>query len=184
MVWQPVNTKKDFVTRYKKGEFGNRSPTWDTLEEFLESGYTSGPIHIRNRIAGAQTWYDVANDAVPVVWKFACNTYSPGDLYLSAMCPTEKTIFQGEVQELPGGLRLYSTTVPRPMREALQLRGEHHDGLTAKTLLEYYLDQNSIEWLRTLLDRYPGHVVEFSTFSVRWGTDPGFNTVFWEVRNY
>ena len=57
-------------------------------------------------------------------------------------------------------------------------------GIMALALLRRYLCPNSYDWMMTLLDRYPDHIVEFNTYSVNWGVLPGFNTAFWEVRLY
>ncbi len=179
----PVLTKRDFVKRYGEGEFGNASPTWGNLEEFLQSGY-DGLVHIRNRLAGADTWYDVPTIRVSEVWSEATSRFQPRQLYISAMAPTNKTLFQGEVQQGVNGLDLYYTTVPRPMREALAIWNRQVSGVVALMLLKHYLCQNSWEWLTYLLDAYPGHVVELSTYDVEWGTVSRYNTVFWEVRSY
>lgn len=182
---RPVLSKRDFAKRYEAGEFGNHAPTWNTLSEFLASGY-NGLIHLRNRIAGGKTWYNVAPNDVDLYWQEALNSgLKPSDLYLSAMCPTEKTLIQGEImQSEHGGYNLYYTQVAKPMREALKESSKTTKGTLAMVFLGFYLDPNSIDWIRTLLTRYPGHVIEFSTFSVNWGTLPGYNTVIWEVRNY
>lgn len=185
--YKPVLTKRDFVERYIAGEFGNRAPTWGTISEFLQSGYDSGLIHIRNRIAGGETYYNVEPRQVPGKWERIMRRGGrPEDFYLSAMCPTEKTILQGEVQQGINGLELYYTTIPKPMREALAERSRQVYGIIATSMLEpfVFLDANSREWLNVLLDRYPEHVIEFSTFHTKWGTLDNFNTVFWEVRNY
>ena len=183
MARRPVLTKTDFVRRYLAGEFGNRAPTWDTLEQCLRSGY-KGLIHIRNRVKGAKTWYNVPHDRLKQAWLEAIQCFPPEKLYLSAMAPTEKTVIQGEVQRGLWYLDLTYTTVRKPMREALAQECRTAKGLTAIRLLKTYLCPNSYEWLWYLLDEYEDHVVEFSTYSVCWGTVPGYNTVFWEVRKY
>lgn len=184
--YPPVLTKRDFVRRYKAGEFGNAAPTWDTIKEFLESGYDLGPIHIRNRITGADTWYNLEPGDVPLVWEAICRKgFKPDDLYLSAMAPTEKTMFQGEALQTPEGLKVTYTFCRKPMRDALKESCLYATGIRANTLLKDYLCANSYEWLQTLFDRYPEHVVEFSVYRRCWGTlYPRFNTVFWEVRKY
>lgn len=185
----PVLTKKDFVTRYSAGEFGNASPTWNTCLEWLNAhpnyvGLTTDLFHIRNRIAGGKTWYNVPWVAIVPTWITATEEVGAGNLYISAMAPTERTILQGEVQQGTNGLELFYSTVAKPMREALREQAEQVYGITAVALLRRYLCPNSYEWLQVLLDRYPFHVVEFSTYSCNWGTLPGYNTVFWEVRRY
>lgn len=196
--WSPVNTKADFVRRYKSGEFGNASPTFDTPKEYLESGFHgSGLIHIRNRNRNSgNSYYDVPPEEFDTRWRMACEHAPPDSYYISMMAPTEKTIIQGELQYTNSarlcqgkkigdpGLEFYYTTVKKPMRYALQEESHTVDHITAKGLLQLYMNNKSYEWLKELLDRYPGHVIEFSVYSVEWGTIPGYNTVFWEVRNY
>lgn len=180
----PVRTKADFVRRYKAGEFGNRSPTWDDLGTYLASGY-SGLVHIRNRIAGAETWYNVERAQTAVTWKQAVEKYGPGNLYISAMAPHDKNLLQGEVQQTPNGLYLFSSrAVGLPMRDALKTFPEHDWRVVALEKLKFFLCPNSFDWLQYLLYAYPSHVVEFSTFTQKWGTLPNYNTTFWEVRLY
>lgn len=191
---KPVLTKADFVRRYKLGEFGNASPTWNGYEEWWEDwqydGWENRLYHIRNRVAGGPTWYNVSGDDLAVAWNnLLSQGVPPQDLYISEMAPHGSNLLQGEVQRLASrlssGLYLrYSKLVGLPMREAL-LNGEKHAyRLEAKGLLLSALDVRSYEWLEYLLDEYDGHTVEFSTFARAWGTIPGYNTVFWEVRNY
>jgi hypothetical protein len=100
------------------------------------------------------------------------------------MCPTEKTVLQGEVQQSIAHLDLYYSTVAKPMRDALKKEAHQASGVAALVLLKGSLNARSYEWLMYLLEAYPDHVVEFSAFSVEWGTVPGYNTCYWEVRKY
>jgi len=187
--YPPVNTKVDFVQRYKAGEFGNASPTWDTFTDWASSSWKDAPdqlFHLRNRVRGGPTWYDVKSEDVASTWERICSTgqVRASDLYISAMAPTPRTLFQGEVVQSPIGLQMIHSTVAKPMREALREETIQTQGLISWSWLRLYLDPNSLDWLQILLDRYPEHVVEFSTYSVCWGTLPGLNTVIWEVRLY
>lgn len=184
MTHKPVLSKRDFVERYSRGEFGNASPTWDTLNDFLASGYY-GLVHIRNRVAGGPTWYNVRSDDVEYQWGEALhNGVSEHSLYISAMAPTAKTLIQGEVMQTENGLYFYHTWVRKPMRDALRESSYEATGLTACLLLQTNMNPKSYDWLMELLRRYPEHVVEVSVYDVCWGTLPGFNTCFWEVRKY
>lgn len=181
MDYLPVLTKRDFVRRFQRGEFGNRNLVWDTLDEYLESGY-KGLIHFRNRIAGGPTIYNVPRERALDLWK---EQRGNGDWYFAAMAPHNKNLIQGEVQRTHVGLELwYSTERGLPMRDALGSSGQRAYGIIGVSLLKSLMCPNSYEWLNVLLDRYDGHVVEFSTFSCEWGTIEGFNSVFWEVRLY
>lgn len=191
----PVLTKQDFVGRYKAGEFGNASPTWSSFGEFLllAEKYLyperiPGFYHLRNRVAGGATHYNLHWSACVAKW---IEQEDKRQWYASEMAPHQHNLIQGEVcQTHPGsgryGLDLTYTLVKDcPMREAMAKGQQHTSGLKAQFMLKYYLCPNSYEWLNELLNRYPYHVVEFSTFSVKWGTlFPLYNTVFWEVRSY
>ena len=183
----PVLTKADFVRRYIRGEFGNRAPTWDTLEEFALSGY-HGLVHIRNRVVGGPTWYNVPHDCVATVFHdqvVGCDRRRD-DFYFSGMAPHDKNLLQGEVQRRGDlGLALTYTTAPGlAMRDALAQCTQHARGLRAIMLLRANLCPTSYDWMQHLLGAYDGHVIEFSAFSTNWGTLPHHNTVFWEVRCY
>lgn len=178
--YPPVLTKRDFTRRYAAGEFGNASPTWHDPVEF-GSQVRPGLFHLRNRVAGGATHYDLPWRTAYSLW---LSMEDPTGWYVSGMAPTEGTLIQGEVMTTPRGLYLYYTTVAKPMRAALAERAESVEGIIALSLLRFYLCPNSYEWLSVLLERYPGHVVEFSTYDREWGTIPGFNTVYWEVRQY
>lgn len=177
----PIDSKAKFIRLYQAGEFGNRAPTWNTPEEFAKSGYT-GLVHLRNRIAGGITFYNVEPKIALYRWK---REDHPEQFYCSGMAPHEHNLIQGELQDMPGGLYLrYSTLRFLPMRDALAELSHDAHGLLAKALLDTHLNDLSRQWMDYLLEAYEDHVVEFSSFSVCWGTVPGHNTVFWEVRNY
>lgn len=184
-VRRPVLTKRDFVVRYAAGEFGNAAPTWDLLSECLNSGY-SGRVHIRNRIAGGPTWYNIPMNQLDMAYKKLREMgVKVKNMYFSAMAPHHENVIQGEVQQSNKHLDLLYTDVKNhPMREALEIRQRNVSGAQATIVLRSCLCGNSYEWLNFLLESYPDHVIEFSTFNRFWGTVPRFNTVFWEVRKY
>lgn len=182
---KPVKTKLDFVRRYRAGEFGNAAPTWETFDELLASGY-QGFVHFRNRTAGGPTWYNVsvADTFVRYAYILANGLAKEDDLYFSGMAPTERTLFQGEVRADEEHYSLTYSLLPLTMRQALATDARYAKLTEAVILLRYFLCGNSYDWLMYLLESYPGHTIEFSTYSVNWGTVPRFNTVFWEVRQY
>lgn len=176
----PVLTKRDFVKRYNQGEFGNRSPTWDSIKEFLEDFegiWTDALFHVRNRSPGGKTYYN------QTLKDIATKTYV-GDYYVSEMAPTESTILQGEVCRNTDGLHLRYSRVKKPMRDALAEAQHHVSRITSIFLLQEVMNQKSFDWLMYLLDEYQDHTVEFSVYDKCWGTIPGYNTVYWEVRKY
>ena len=180
-----VLTKSDFVSRYQQGEFGNKSPTWLTLADFLESEQQyddKAVFHLRNRTPGGETYYDLSPVSLIHTWSIQNNKDT--GWYCSQMCPTDHTLIQGEVMRSEYGLSLYYSTVRQPMRIALALQSRQVFGIMANVLLQHYMCPNSWEWLNHLLDEYQGHVVEFTTLDLQWGSVKGYNTLFWEVRLY
>lgn len=188
---KPVLTKRDMVNRYRAGEFGNHSPTWGTLADW----WTEDPVpwvrygrmfHIRNRVAGGLTFYNVDAGILSRYWNdIAKECGGEKNLYISAMSPHEHNLLQGEVWDGPGGLYLHGTyEIGMPMRDALSVSPFDCTGLEARLRLQQVMNDLSWEWFQWLLEAYPDHVIEFSSFNVCWGTVPGHNTVFWEVRKY
>ncbi len=189
--YEPVLSKRDFCRRFKAGEFGNASPTWDTLKELIASGWLEREdqlFHLRNRTAGGPTLYNLNKSELPLSWETVVN---PKNWYCSAMAPTDKTVLQGEIikssQCNPSGhypLWFTGSEVKKPMREALTEDSFTLQGLSVIMYLKYRMNWRSWEWLEHLLETYPDHVVELSVYSRCWGTIPGFNVVFWECRHY
>ena len=183
----PVLTKKDFVRRYNCGEFGNASKTWQTYRDWSNDddrrkGLYGNLYHWRNRSGGQKSFYNLPD--VDVAHKFLYELEEDDSgWYISAMAPHTCNLLQGEVQLSPTRYDLvYSTAQDIPMRDALASASRYATGLKAESLLRTCLNPVSYDWLQILLERYPEHVVEFSAFSKCWGTLPGYNTVFWEVR--
>jgi len=203
----PVLTKVDFARRYAAGEFGNASPTWKTLYDFQHAydwaeklGYDQ-KFHLRNKVAAGATHYNMSAWQIVNLWSTAPN---PDVWYCSAMAPEHRKVLQGEIVLLDpatepthagmnsAGLYLMFNRERMTMRDGFNAEYArrdyqsrmHAEGTRARLILKQHMCPNSLDWLEILLDRYPGHVVEFSTYECEWGTVPGFNTIWWEVRRY
>lgn len=170
----PVLSKADFARRYAAGEFGNHSPTWPDLSTFY---WQPGKRYGLRSTAGGGGFnrYDLCGPKVLHLWR-------PG-LYISEMAPRLYTL-NAEVMIDCWGIHLTYSTVNAPMRTAMDISQKTAVGLRAQALLGTKLNDASQHWLSRLLCDYPGHVIELSTFGRCWGSEPGYNTVFWEVRKY
>ena len=176
----PVLTKKDFTLRYQNGEFGNRTETYHNRDDLVAARDEKSLYHLRNRIAGGATHYNLDFYQAVLLWD--CVPVAR-NWYCSAMAPTSETTFQGEVYRSEKGLSLYYSTIPKPMRESLAEGGIQCYSLRAKLLLEHYLQPDDLEWINTLLERYPSHVCEFSCYNCRTGTLHK-HMIVWECRSY
>lgn len=180
----PVLTKNDFVRRYRLGEFGNRSRTWEWYEwenyyDANQDSLKGNLYHLRNKEKGGITRYNLSASLVTEYLKSLGKNW-----YVSEMAPHNDGTLQGEVQETSKGLYLHYTFAKLPMREAFEVQSLDSFNLQAKHLIKGYMNQKSQDWLDHLLTTYPGHTVEFTCFTRCWGNLEGYNTVFWEVRNY
>lgn len=182
---EPVQTKAEYYRRYIAGEFGNRLKVWRTWDQYQASGYT-GLLGIRNTTANSPFCrYDIPHCEVPsVVAEFVAKGCNPGTMTFNEAAPDKALLLQGEVMESESGMYLFYSVVQAQMRIALLKSPRHAYGNSVIQILKTYLDPNSYEWVRHLLDVYPGHVVEFSAYDRFLGSVPLRNTLIWEVRNY
>lgn len=180
---RPVKTKADFYRRFHAGEFGNHGPMWQSLDEYMASGYR-GPIAIRTKKRGGRCDYWLSRKDVPrIAREFEREGW--GDINFSAMSPHKYNTLQGEIHDGPRGVEgMLSEVKGLPMRPAMADHSFASFGLECRVLLRSSMTIDDYEHLIGLLDRYPGHVVEFAAFSVPWGVIPGMRTVIWEVRHY
>lgn len=177
----PVLTKRDGVARYKAGEFGNASPTYNNRWELNNQGSCARKYHLRNKVTGGETFYNLDFFECFHLWAKAPD---PDQWYCSEMAPHDQGTIQGEVMQGPEGIELFYATAKIPMRDALRLEGQRVQGMLALGLLKTYLCPRSYDWMMVLLERYPSHVIEFTSFTCEWGTLAGYNTIIWEIRNY
>lgn len=169
--------------------FGNRFRTWDGVDAWKRSGY-DGPIRFRSKVPGSKVFTTHApfvgrSNVVQAYQNLLANGSHASDIIFCEPAPEQYLTFQGEVCELPGqGLYLrWSTEPDLTNREAMSRPTGVRVGLAAKILLGHFLDPQDYSDVMEILETWPLHVVEFSTYSVQVGT---FNryTVIWEVRLY
>lgn len=107
----------------------------------------------------------------------------PDQIVVNEAIDSNGLVIQGEVMREIGGLLLHYSTEKLFMRPALKKKAQSVTGMRAQLLLAAHLDTPSYEQLMWLLDTYEDGIVEFSTYAHPVG-ELGWNTVFWELRNY
>lgn len=182
-----VTSKEKNFRLLKRGSFGNKLRTWGSRQEVLNSGYR-GTVTMRYRGDGGGSFY--AYEVPLRKIRSVEREWSGGGLDVSRIsfnesAPDDFLVIQGEVMRGVEGLELFYSTKQMKMRDAMVDGGARSArGLTAKLLLETHLNPSSFADLEVLLDGFPDHVVEFSTYRFCLGDIPGRNTVIWEVRKY
>jgi hypothetical protein len=175
-----ISTKRQNYELYLRGSYGNKLMTWSSIDEFVKSKY-SGSVSLRTNanIPGGFVKYDVTdiNEALK-----DCNV-NLDNIVINESAPDEYLTIQGELIRNEHGLYLYYSTIPGKMRDCMK-HAISASGLTVKLMLEHYMTPSSYDDIIELLDMYPNHVIEFSTYSKCLGDCYGRNTIIWEVRNY
>ena len=173
-----ILTKRDFYRRLRAGEFGvNDNHRWYDLDQWLRER----PPHVGTwglqSIAkpGSRCDYHVPTLEV----RDRILSWPHPEYVISPMLPDEHLVIQGEYLE---GYLHYSRAL-MPMRRALKEHPEHAEGTKTKIILEHLLPPEDVDDMMSLRARYPGHVIEFSSYGVPVGT-LSRSTVFWEVRAY
>jgi hypothetical protein len=181
--------------RIVAGEFGNTLPRWIGPDQF-------------------RPWVDAARPAnAPVLWGVQHTTIAgfPGtklnvptaqvldtithggfgdDFCISPMItslPGLATRWEGDVtrHHETGAIYCSGNTRPAPGSWRTHMKAPRlWEGSAALLLLRTVLNENSFDDLMTLLDDYPGHVVELSATDKCYGTHPGRSAIIWEVRAY
>jgi len=180
-----IISKKQFFDMWRAGVLGNRTRLWnDPVKCFEESTdlniKTIGFREVGKTGGGA--WEKVPLEKMLITarkWKDAGRTF-----ILDDGCPDEKRTIQGEICRTELGLYGYLDTKSiLPMRPAIaagHMRSCSY--ATCIALLDRYMDASSRDDLEMLLELYPDHVIEFTSFSVDVGVFPNRNTLFWETR--
>lgn len=186
---QPVLTKADAWRRWIAGEWGNTIPSWYSLDEFYEEPNPPPCVALRYRgqVAGSPfCLYDVPREDVPATVQRITRELGIDPKRIAVNSSTncdDALLVQGEARRDPGGLYLFYTRAQKKMRLAFREHAAHARGAAALAIVDWAMDPPSREMFDYILDHYPDHVVEFSCWSIPWGT-LCWNTIFWEVRRY
>ena len=156
-----ISSKAEFYRRWQLGLLGNRPKSWLTVEDLAADPYT-GTVTARSMQKSFASMYRVPKEKAILMYGYKFNESPPDELL----------VIQGEAMRSPRGLELTYSYDKLPMK---QCSFNYTSGLRAL----YMLDEDVLE----LLDEYDGHVVEFSTYSIRLGTCHR-RTIIWEVRTY
>lgn len=182
---------------WNKGVLGNKLRSWNSYDELISSGY-KGTVSIRyleaSQGGGGRYRYEVPILEIQnVIKEWIDNSAIESKIFFNESAPDSCLLIQGELMydvvknvndNGTCGYNLFYCKIPGKMRDVLFKYGSSAEGLYAKILLQHYMDAYSFEDICLLLEKYPGHVIEFSTYGINLGNIPGRNTIIWEVRKY
>lgn len=182
----------------RKGLFGAAFRIWYSVDDLRQDGY-NGFLGVREGSgrAGKLVFYDSVDDIDDQIKQFICPIYCEGSRY-------DNIVFSGEVRKTgDDDLQLTYSFEKNNLRDILsgqsisgkidnpnELNDQTKVGLLAAfhrhadMLLRKYLSESSYEDMMALIQMFPGHVIEFTTYNVFVTELSGRNTVIWEVRMY
>jgi len=177
-----ISSKREFYKLWKQNVLGNRPLVFSTPEEAIASGTKLVGIRQVGVPGGRFDLVPISRlYSVLVEWKREGRIFS-----LDGGSDPTRVIFQGEVARTTRGFEGYFALFPRMAMRPAMARGllTPYRGLKVVLLMKYFMDSNSYEDIRELMDMYPDSVIEFAVFDCEVGILPRRNTIVWEVRNY
>ena len=181
-----ISSKGQNYQCYLNGEYGNKIKTWNNLEELrLDKPRELICVRYKSTNANFKKFNITFSDAIK--WVEECvGRGAQRELFtFNESCIDDKLTIQGEyiVAPLTGHSLIYSTQKV-PMSLALEREKISVEGIRALHTLQRHMNPNSFDDFQIILERFPGHAIEFSCYSCFVGMSPRRNTLFWEVRFY
>mgnify|MGYP001595921591 FL=1 len=181
--------RKETSTKlYLDGVFGNLGQTWNSAQEYFDSGY-SGIVMIRSKSKIGGGIY-VAETDIDGVRKYLENNpkIKQEDLWVNAVFPKDLALLQGNYLGVdPFGntdVLEYNNTKGLHLRDAMIKDMKVSKGLTSLLILKNLMTSASWDDFDFLRSTWPDAAIELSIYSVNVGQMPHRNTMFWEVRHY
>jgi len=198
--YYPIDSKEKFYNLYEKGIFGNKLRSWKTLDEFknkfeihkMNQSVLPKSVSLRSmqQNTGLYTKYNVKVNNIEKNIEELISLGSKREwIRINESAPDEFLLIQGEFGhfEYNGNKKpeyeLTYNTRKGKMRDCM-IYAKTVKGIQARQIMEQYLNIWSFTDIMELIDLYPNHVIEFSTYKYNLGTCPNRNTIIWEVRQY
>lgn len=177
-----INKKINYLA-YKRGLYGNKLRIWDSINEYNTSDY-NGEVSLRysGNSGGMYCKYNVSDPEL-VISEFIKDGAEEHLIKINENAPDDNLLIQGEFTHTHLGYQLFYSIEKGKMRDCLK-NGISISGISAKEMLRHYCNDNSFEDIMELINLYPLHVIEFSTYNMNLGDSKNRNTLIWEVRKY
>lgn len=175
-----VETKAQMMDLLMQGAFGNTTRVWESIPAYLQSDF-EGTVALRSLIPGGKMYPTLAREDIEGLL-IGYEALFP-DYYVQEVVDASHYTFAGELKRDGVGYFLQSTTVKKPMREALRKQSHAYGNLCTLMVLDHYCEPEDKEHLMHLLDEYPEHVIEFTCLDIPAGL-LNRRMIVWEVRAY
>jgi hypothetical protein len=180
-----VTSKAMMFPMLDAGAFGNTVSRWYSLREWENRTQFGSLWAIRNATGAGndkRQRLDIPTADLPDLYRL---WYGESGAEISPMVDHMLTA-RFQLIEDHSGLRLWWVKGRGEVkwRDAFKTLSRHDDGIVAWEVLRHYLNPNSYDDLKHVLNRFRGHAVEMTVLDRCFGTIPHRNAVVWEVRLY
>lgn len=181
-----ITNKREMYDLQFNWALGNCLRVWQTIEEVRKSSY-KGPIAIRSLVTGKkmQTHINQNNLELQTENYLKSRHLRKGQIIYSEMAAPDMgfirtlnaEVMLGDIgivcRYYPGNMHM-----PQAMEKAKEVKM-----LTAKLVLDNFLDRSDYDSLIEILEKYDGAVAEISIYKQKLGW-ANKRMLVWEVRNY
>ncbi len=183
-----INSKTEYYALARHHRLGNTIRQW-TEHEFMalrvsHPGEVPRVVAVRGTTPASQRYQAYNLTPHQAARRTAEASIRHGlQVLIDEQAPDDLSVLKGEVMRTPKYFYMrYDETPGLRMRDAYPTM-KHAEGLEVVMRLRRTMDASSWAHLNRLFDEYPDAVVEFTVYSKPLGHF-GWNTIFWEVRNY
>ena len=179
----PIRNREEYFDLWARDVIGNHLRIWNTVEEIPE-GIESVMVREVNPNGGGGFVNVMKTTSVrklQFLKRVVYNELAPDELAtMQAYIRKENGIIYLEAK-LTARARL--PTRPERMRQAIK-RAKCFEGLQALHIVRNRVSPRDYEDIVEMLDAYPGHVLEFTSYACGVGWAKHSNVIFWELRGY
>lgn len=183
-----INNKAEMYSLMRKGRFGNTNPRFYNLTDlcsYIREKHCQCLIMVRTTRLFGPCYPNLTPFIIgDTILELNQKGYRLEELIFDIHMNDDDLLLQGYVMESPQGLLLDYSKVPGLLMRESMKNPEHAVGLKSKLIMQHFLDPSSYDDIMSLLEDFPEHVVEFTTYKNDVGDCHRRNTIIWEVRNY
>jgi len=183
-VQKSINTKMENYIAFDAGLWGNQVRQWTSISLWFKEAISvrGAKYMIRSKTPG-QLLNTKPMGVGRLMKEWTANGYSHTNYYINECIDNTGVILNAEVMRGPRGLDIMYSTHAGTMRDGMCNGWCRVTGLAAKLLLQSTLCDKGYARLKSILEDYPGHIVELTVCRQSIGL-LGWRTMIWEVRNY
>ena len=172
-----LHYKTDASILFRRGYFGNAIPSWPDPQSIPEAKRHEDRWALRSLWPQGPFQAGLTYPQLVDHWT--------EDFYIVQSLETNVRLLQGDLSLTTEGPALTYTLAGGTHRKAM-LQGpfRYVTGIKTLALLQHYTSPASYTELQNCIEAWPEGIIELTVFDRDVGTNPGCNTIIWEVRQF